>query len=128
MWACSRASRPTSRRISSGCTISRRCSGPTIRGPAWSADRGVGSGEGGCCMDDVREWPACRKCQQGLLIPLSDYGRDGAPITYKAWVCSRSEEHTSELQSQSNLVCRLLLEKNKKKDNRPAAPSLPSVS
>src|SRR2546427_3255274 len=36
----------------------------------------------------------------------------------RAW---RSEEHTSELQSQSNLVCRLLLEKKKKtkeiKDN-----------
>src|SRR2546427_1044431 len=30
-----------------------------------------------------------------------------------AFVCSRSEEHTSELQSQSNLVCRLLLEKKK---------------
>src|SRR2546430_3981097 len=30
---------------------------------------------------------------------------------------SRSEEHTSELQSQSNLVCRLLLEKKKKKQN-----------
>src|SRR2546430_17665489 len=29
---------------------------------------------------------------------------------------SRSEEHTSELQSQSNLVCRLLLEKKKKQD------------
>src|SRR5688572_32644663 len=29
----------------------------------------------------------------------------------------RSEEHTSELQSQSNLVCRLLLEKKKKKQN-----------
>src|SRR2546427_7521628 len=28
--------------------------------------------------------------------------------------CPRSEEHTSELQSQSNLVCRLLLEKKKK--------------
>src|SRR5688572_32103596 len=28
----------------------------------------------------------------------------------------RSEEHTSELQSQSNLVCRLLLEKKKKQD------------
>src|SRR6478736_10528879 len=28
---------------------------------------------------------------------------------------TRSEEHTSELQSQSNLVCRLLLEKKKKK-------------
>src|SRR2546430_9084580 len=33
----------------------------------------------------------------------------------RAWrsVSSRSEEHTSELQSQSNLVCRLLLEKKK---------------
>src|SRR2546430_4669340 len=31
---------------------------------------------------------------------------------------ARSEEHTSELQSQSNLVCRLLLEKKKKKNNR----------
>src|SRR2546427_6043985 len=32
--------------------------------------------------------------------------------TRRGW---RSEEHTSELQSQSNLVCRLLLEKKKKK-------------
>src|SRR2546427_8656526 len=30
-------------------------------------------------------------------------------------IVTRSEEHTSELQSQSNLVCRLLLEKKKKK-------------
>src|SRR5688572_31104333 len=30
----------------------------------------------------------------------------------------RSEEHTSELQSQSNLVCRLLLEKKKKKNRK----------
>src|SRR2546427_5922473 len=30
-----------------------------------------------------------------------------------AWRVARSEEHTSELQSQSNLVCRLLLEKKK---------------
>src|SRR5688572_31873959 len=30
---------------------------------------------------------------------------------------ARSEEHTSELQSQSNLVCRLLLEKKKTKQN-----------
>src|SRR2546427_3661375 len=34
----------------------------------------------------------------------------------------RSEEHTSELQSQSNLVCRLLLEKKKKKN--PSSSSL----
>src|SRR5688572_18489453 len=31
-----------------------------------------------------------------------------------AYLSGRSEEHTSELQSQSNLVCRLLLEKKKK--------------
>src|SRR2546427_8416870 len=34
-----------------------------------------------------------------------------------ARLAPRSEEHTSELQSQSNLVCRLLLEKKKKKNN-----------
>ena len=37
---------------------------------------------------DAMEWPTCQKCTRGVLIPLSDYGRDGAPITYKAWVCS----------------------------------------
>src|SRR2546430_12300572 len=38
-------------------------------------------------------------------------GRDSASVATSR---SRSEEHTSELQSQSNLVCRLLLEKKKK--------------
>src|SRR2546430_3514387 len=37
-----------------------------------------------------------------------------APATKKDNRLCRSEEHTSELQSQSNLVCRLLLEKKKK--------------
>src|SRR2546430_5513680 len=36
---------------------------------------------------------------------------EGAP---RGDIAERSEEHTSELQSQSNLVCRLLLEKKKK--------------
>src|SRR2546430_3486592 len=34
------------------------------------------------------------------------------------WTQMRSEEHTSELQSQSNLVCRLLLEKKKITEKR----------
>src|SRR2546427_5255865 len=38
-------------------------------------------------------------------------------LTVEAVYRPRSEEHTSELQSQSNLVCRLLLEKKKKKRN-----------
>src|SRR2546421_7967398 len=37
---------------------------------------------------------------------------------------SRSEEHTSELQSRSDLVCRLLLEKKKKKLRRGPEPYL----
>src|SRR5256886_4781152 len=40
---------------------------------------------------------------------------------------TRSEEHTSELQSQSNLVCRLLLEKKKNKISYDKRPSEPSV-
>src|SRR2546427_9494808 len=48
-----------------------------------------------------------------LLIALLADGHllvEGAPGLAKT---TRSEEHTSELQSQSNLVCRLLLEKKK---------------
>src|SRR2546430_11496023 len=37
-----------------------------------------------------------------------------APLRSRPYGRGRSEEHTSELQSQSNLVCRLLLEKKKK--------------
>src|SRR2546427_14903 len=42
-------------------------------------------------------------------------GPQTTDVTLKRGARWRSEEHTSELQSQSNLVCRLLLEKKKKK-------------
>src|SRR5438034_2588116 len=49
------------------------------------------------------------------------------PATPESWIrfasCSRSEEHTSELQSHSDLVCRLLLEKKKKKKHRASIPT-----
>src|SRR2546430_11045917 len=51
-----------------------------------------------------------------LLLSRS-LSQPGAPL--------RSEEHTSELQSQSNLVCRLLLEK-KKKRTRNFDPHIPT--
>lgn len=35
--------------------------------------------------------PGCEKCQKGVLLPLSDYGREGAPIHFKAWVCNNPE-------------------------------------
>ncbi len=36
-------------------------------------------------------FPPCLKCSTGLLLPLSDYGREGASIRYKAWVCSNPD-------------------------------------
>src|SRR2546427_9273056 len=46
------------------------------------------------------------------------YGREASQVQEQLEAvtlrAARSEEHTSELQSQSNLVCRLLLEKKKK--------------
>src|SRR5947207_11269256 len=48
-------------------------------------------------------------------------GRDEAMIESEI-MAARSEEHTSELQSHSDLVCRLLLEKKKKKENRHKTP------
>src|SRR2546430_4180262 len=52
-------------------------------------------------------------------IPASPDQRPAYAKQHEPWArrfaASRSEEHTSELQSQSNLVCRLLLEKKKKR-------------
>src|SRR2546430_5644690 len=50
-------------------------------------------------------------------------GEAGALLRRESLCRIRSEEHTSELQSQSNLVCRLLLEK-KKRVLRRAAPTV----
>ncbi|NNF05592.1 MAG: hypothetical protein HKN21_02415 [Candidatus Eisenbacteria bacterium] len=36
----------------------------------------------------MEQFPTCLKCNAGVLLPLSDYGREGAPIKYKAWVCN----------------------------------------
>src|SRR5688572_31713815 len=47
--------------------------------------------------------------------PVRDYPIEEYLIDILGSGVVRSEEHTSELQSQSNLVCRLLLEKKKKK-------------
>src|SRR5688572_32430745 len=57
-----------------------------------------------------------------LRIPLRGKGKNArevaAMFARRFENGDRSEEHTSELQSQSNLVCRLLLEKKKKKKKK----------
>ncbi len=42
-------------------------------------------------MEQHAGFTDCLSCKQGVLIPLSDYGREGAPIRYKAWVCSNPD-------------------------------------
>lgn len=42
-------------------------------------------------METAERFPECLKCGTGDLLPLSDYGRDGATIRYKAWVCSNPD-------------------------------------
>src|SRR2546430_4346279 len=63
----------------------------------------------------------CRKCTGGAFGCNIMARRDTLTVTRGARSMKRSEEHTSELQSQSNLVCRLLLEKKKNRETQDAA-------
>src|SRR5205085_12069519 len=56
-------------------------------------------------------------CPSGPFTPSTSVSRISLEAPRATASSARSEEHTSELQSQSNLVCRLLLEKKKKKIN-----------
>src|SRR5690606_40559827 len=59
---------------------------------------------------DVRQ-PRAR-APAGVLVPVTR-GRAARALLALALIAGRSEEHTSELQSRENLVCRLRLEKKK---------------
>src|SRR5438132_5927233 len=64
--------------------------------------------------------PICRKLSRYPDVVSGERVRKCGPsrrveIEPEVFVLKRSEEHTSELQSHSDLVCRLLLEKKKKK-------------
>src|SRR2546430_12964463 len=54
------------------------------------------------------------RLQHPSILPIHFTGDGEGLVYYVMPFVERSEEHTSELQSQSNLVCRLLLEKKKK--------------
>src|SRR5688572_32052675 len=79
-----------------------------------------------------RSWPSCsppstgggcarrRSCSRASPAATTRPATSARPARLGAtwhWHICRSEEHTSELQSQSNLVCRLLLEKKKNKQD-----------
>src|SRR2546430_9193856 len=52
-----------------------------------------------------------------MALPISKCQPTAGLLNSSTKRAARSEEHTSELQSQSNLVCRLLLEKKKKNND-----------
>src|SRR2546430_7714308 len=62
---------------------------------------------------ELDDWRGERESMLALAVVLDQFSRNLYRDDPRAF--ARSEEHTSELQSQSNLVCRLLLEKKKKK-------------
>src|SRR5438034_3838739 len=66
----------------------------------------------------------------GTMKPRIDSTSSSVPVfAHTIATCARSEEHTSELQSHSDLVCRLLLEKKKqKKHSDPDSDSTPDPS
>ena len=59
-----------------------------LRSPAWAGQGDYTSREkeGGDFVENA--FPRCRKCSEGDLVPLSDFGSQGASIEYKAWVCT----------------------------------------
>src|SRR5690348_17690186 len=59
-----------------------------------------------------------------ILLALTKALRDSTSSSDSAVKTGRSEEHTSELQSPVHLVCRLLLEKKKKKTIYTSSPML----
>src|SRR3989475_7129494 len=83
----------------------------------YAADGGVVvvSATGGVEVGTEKVWDYCEDRGIPRLVFVSLMDKEHADFERVYRQIKRSEEHTSELQSQSNLVCRLLLEKKKKK-------------
>src|SRR5690606_41982974 len=66
---------------------------------------------------------ACQQTRTSVPSPTAESMLSRAPMASarSRMMLNRSEEHTSELQSRENLVCRLLLEKKKRKSQHRTA-------
>src|SRR2546430_5054203 len=110
-----------------------------LRGEKAGGGHGLpGTGEGGFRVeeDDVRamlglfaQLGKARKDPDSSRMDVPTFQSRLSAMPVRAqYTLQRSEEHTSELQSQSNLVCRLLLEKKKKKNARARECAAPIAS
>src|SRR5256885_10500030 len=89
---------------------------PTLFRSRWRASRGARQSRGGAASTPRT---AATRLEEGSALRRTRSAPSGAPAHLSIGASrpvTRSEEHTSELQSPCNLVCRLLLEKKKKKD------------
>src|SRR2546425_8118885 len=87
---------------SNGSTVWRRCTPATGCGTSRAA--------GGAISPKARRCTGPCPTRRWIAVGSPSMGSEDRA----AWEAQRSEEHTSELQSLAYLVCRLLLEKNKK--------------
>src|SRR5690606_39575072 len=104
-------SSPSARRLSLHCFPTRRSSDLPVRGRRaggrGGGGRGCADGRAATSLAGMRRTPGLLPALHGGPPWLAAADRALAPAL------QRSEEHTSELQSRENLVCRLLLEKKK---------------
>src|SRR5690606_39851659 len=86
---------------------------------AASSCAGGDGGDGGeaCSISLVASPPAPVRGQFVSVTAMTEVVGTSGARSY-TWLVSRSEEHTSELQSRENLVCRLLLEKKNQRHNQ----------
>src|SRR5690606_40626170 len=100
------------------CFISWACCSSWRHASSWVRSRQVAEF---CCAESMNNYPVCKrtgndrlifKVREGSQAEPSAPAQAGRTVTRERFC--RSEEHTSELQSRENLVCRLLLEKKNK--------------
>ena len=107
--------------IAAGCATNPPAARLARRGPLIVSTWGFGKPAneralkvlqgGGSALDAVEQGVRLVESSGNSSVGLS--GKPNAAGVVQLDACIRSEEHTSELQSRTNLVCRLLLEKKK---------------
>src|SRR2546430_10488851 len=99
-----------------------------IRSDVAAASTGLRSIAPDATAVEAAVMPYLRKSRRDRLMATLLHGdRIGGSDRTGSAARRRSEEHTSELQSQSNLVCRLLLEKKNTKIMRTSRPDIREV-
>src|SRR5256886_5809133 len=106
-----------------GALMAGHCHPAVVKAVEQELHRGTTFG-----MPHDQEWELAEEICKRYPVEMVRFGSSGTEVTMHACriarAATRSEEHTSELQSQSNLVCRLLLEKKQPTVSLRHAPAI----